>query len=139
MEVASASRFMPEHDVASVSDVVPMGAHSHRWTLGFKQSSLGHIARVVQRAVLDVSGRSLFSWQALVPSRFRVQVSQLTQERSSKFLPTALGIQRSASRRTPCVRLSPHTATAYQDLYPRFLSTDIGKDSQALAFGVNVL
>ena len=112
MEVASASRFMPEHDAASVSDVVPMGAHSHRWTLGLKQSSFGHIARVMQRAVLDASGRPLFSWHALVPSRVRGQVSQLTQERSSKFFPTALGIQRSASRRTPGVRVTPHPAQA---------------------------
>jgi hypothetical protein len=97
---------MPEHDAASVSDVVPMGAHSHRWTLGLKQSSFGPIARDMQRAVLDASGRPLFSWHALVPSRFRVQVSQLTQERSFKFFPTALGIQRSASRRTPSVLLS---------------------------------
>jgi hypothetical protein len=112
MEVASASRFMPEHDAASVSDVVPMGAHSHRWTLGLKQSSFGHIARVMQRAVLDASGRPLFSWHALVPSRVRGQVSQLTQERSSKFFPTALGIQRSASRRTPGVRVTSHPAQA---------------------------
>ena len=103
---------MPEHDAASVSDVVPMGAHSHRWTLGLKQSSFGHIARVMQRAVLDASGRPLFSWHALVPSRFRGQVSQLTQERSSKFFPTALGIQRSASRRTPGVRVTSHPAQA---------------------------
>jgi hypothetical protein len=122
MEVASAPRFMPEHGAASVAGVMPMGAHSHRWTLGFQQSRLGHIARVVQRTALDASGRPLFSWPALVPSRFRVQVSQLTQERPSQCLPTALGIQRSASRRTPGVPLSPHTATAYQDLYPRFLS-----------------
>ena len=28
----------------SVTGVVPTGAHIHRWRLGFKQSSLGHIA-----------------------------------------------------------------------------------------------
>ena len=44
------------------------------------------------------------------PSGFRLQVSQATQEPPSEFIPTASGIQRSASRRTPCVRLSPHTA-----------------------------
>jgi len=93
-----------------------MGAHFHHWRLGFKQSSLGRIARVSRHAALDASRRPPLPWHALVPSRFRVQVSQVTQERSSKFLLTASGMQRSASRRTPCMRLSPHTAP--QSPYP---------------------
>jgi hypothetical protein len=40
------------------------------------------------------------------PSGFRLQVSQATQEPPSEFIPTASGIQRSASRRTPCMRFS---------------------------------
>jgi hypothetical protein len=65
---------MSGHDAASVAGVIPMGAHFHRWRLGFKQSSLGHIARVLQRTAPDASSRPLRSWHALVPSRFRVQV-----------------------------------------------------------------
>jgi hypothetical protein len=101
---------MPGHDAASVSGVIPMSAHSHYWRLGFKQSSLGPIARVSRHVALDASRRPPLSWHALVPSRFRVQVSQVTQEHSSKFLPTASGIQRSASRRTPGMQLSLHPA-----------------------------
>jgi len=32
------------------------------------------------------------------------------------------------------VRLSPHTATAYEVIYPRFFSDDIGRDSHTLTF-----
>jgi hypothetical protein len=52
------------------------------------------------------------------------------------------GLERSVSPSPPLppyVRLSPHTATAYQDLYPHFLSTDIDEASHVLAFGVAVL
>ena len=40
-----------------VSGVIPMGAHFHRWRLGIRQFSFGHIARVLRRAGLDASGR----------------------------------------------------------------------------------
>ena len=126
-EVAPASRFMPGHDAASVSGVVPMGAHFHRWGLGFKQSSLGHIARVLRHPALDASRRPPLPWHALVPSRFRVQVSQATQEPPSEFLPTAPGIQRSASRRTPDVRVSGHpTQTS-----PRAAKNRVGVSNEA--------
>ena len=45
-EVARPHRFNARHEAASVTGVVPTGEHSHHWRLGFKQSSLGHIARV---------------------------------------------------------------------------------------------
>lgn len=45
-EVARPHRFKARHDAASVTGAVRTGAHSHHWRLGFKQSSLGHIARV---------------------------------------------------------------------------------------------
>jgi hypothetical protein len=50
------------------------------------------------------------------PSGFRFRVSQATQEPPSEFIPTAPGIQRSASRRTPdmrfsLIRLSPGQST----------------------------
>lgn len=76
------------------------GCLSHRWEFGFKQSSLSHIARVLRHPALDASRRTPLSEHAVVPSRFRVQVSPATQEPPSKFIPTASGIQRSASRRT---------------------------------------
>lgn len=101
---------MPGHDAAPVPGVIPEGAHSHRWRLDFKQSSLGHIARISRHPALDASRRPPLPWHALVPIRFPIQVSQATQEHSSEFLPTASGIRRSASRRTPDVRLSPHPA-----------------------------
>jgi hypothetical protein len=41
------------------------------------------------------------------PSGFRRWVSQAIQEPPSEFLPAAPGIQRSASRRTPCGRVVP--------------------------------
>ncbi len=110
LEVASASRVLPAHDAASVSDVIPRGAPSHHWTLGCTPSRLGHLARVLPPAALDASSRPLGAWPALVPSRCRVQLSQLTPERSSRFLPTALGLPRSASRRTPDVPVALHPA-----------------------------
>ena len=45
------------------------------------------------------------------PSGFRLRVSQATQEPPSEFIPTASGIQRSASRRTPCMRFSRRRLT----------------------------
>jgi hypothetical protein len=42
----------------------------------------------------------------------------MTQKHSSELLLTVSGIQHRVPRRT----LSPHTATAYQDIYLRFLS-----------------
>jgi hypothetical protein len=52
---------------------------------------------------------------------------------------THLTARLSISPLPPCMRLSPHTAIAYQDIYPRFLSADIGEDSHAFTFGISVL
>jgi hypothetical protein len=52
---------MPVHGVTSVSGVIPMDAHFHRWGLDFKQSSLGHITRVPQHHGSDASARLLLS------------------------------------------------------------------------------
>jgi hypothetical protein len=105
-EAAPAHGFTPGHDTAPVPGVIPEGAHIHHWRLGLKQSSLGHIARVLRHPALNASRRPPRSWHALVPFGFPVQVSQATQEHASEFLPTASGIRRSASRRTPCMRFS---------------------------------
>lgn len=48
----------------------------------------------------------------LSPYRFPVQVSQATQKPPFEFLPVAPGIQRSAARRTPDWRLSPHLGSS---------------------------
>jgi hypothetical protein len=109
-KVARPHRFTSGHDSASVTSVVPTGAHFHRWRLGFKQSSLGHIARVSRHPALDASRRPPLPWHALVPSRFRVQVNQATQKPPFEFLPAAPGIQRRASRRTPAVPISRQRA-----------------------------
>jgi hypothetical protein len=103
---------MPGHDTAPVPGVIPEGAHIHRWRLGLKQSSLGHIVRALRHPALDASRRPPLPWHALVPFWFPVQVSQATQEHSSEFLLTASGIRRSASRRTPSGHLSMHWAPA---------------------------
>jgi hypothetical protein len=76
------------------------GCLSRRWELGFQQSSLGRIVRVSRHPALDASRRTPLPEHAVVPSRFRAQVSPATQEPPSKFIPTASGTQRSASRRT---------------------------------------
>ncbi len=111
-EAAPAHGFMPGHDTAPVPGVIPEGAHIHHWRLGFKQSSLGHITRALRHPALDASRRPPLPWHALAPFRFPVQVSQATQEHSSEFLPTASGIRRSASRRTPDGHVSMHPAQA---------------------------
>jgi hypothetical protein len=103
---------MPGHGAAPVTDVIPAGAHFHHWRLGFKQSSLGHIVRVLRHPDLDASSRSPLPRHALVPDGFPLQVSRATHEPPSESIPAARGIQRSASRRTPDVRVSAHPAQA---------------------------
>jgi len=61
--------------------------------------------RILPGCAGDTS-RRFVAHHAIFPSRFPVQVSQATQEPPSEFLPTASGIQRSASRRTQGVPLS---------------------------------
>jgi hypothetical protein len=109
-EVVPTHGFTPGHGTAPVTDVIPAGAHFHHWRLGFKQSSLGHIVRALRHPGLDASSRSPLSRHALVPDGFPLQVSRATHEPPSESIPAARGIQRSASRRTPAVRLSPQRA-----------------------------
>src|SRR5215472_3238770 len=95
---------MPGHDTAPVPGVVPAGAHSHRWRLGFKQSSLGHIARASRHPVLDASRRPSLPWHALVPLRFPLQVNQATQEHLLRVPPNCVG--------DTTKRLTAHTGRA---------------------------
>jgi hypothetical protein len=63
------------------------------------QLSPYHAGLAAQR-ILDAWIRSPLFWHALVPVTFRIKVSQTTQEYSSEFLPTELGIRQSATWRT---------------------------------------
>ena len=134
---------MPGPDAAPVPGVIPAGAHIHHWRLGFKQSSLGHIARVLRHPALNASRRPPLSWHALVPFGFPIQVSQATQEHSSEFLPTESGIQRGASRRTPCMRFSrtrlkQASRAARADLLPRRLEDPLPQPPYVLLAGMPV-
>ena len=83
-----------------VSGVIPAGDRSHRWGLGFKQSSLGHIARVLQHPALNASRRPPLSRHATFPLSFHLEVGQVTHGPPSESIPAAPGIQQGASRRT---------------------------------------
>ena len=109
-EVAPTHGFTSGHGTAPVTGVIPAGAHFHHWRLGFKQSSLGHIVRVLRHPDLYASSRPPLPRHALVPFRFPLQVNRATHEPPSESVPTAQGIQRSASRRTPAVRVSTRRA-----------------------------
>jgi hypothetical protein len=85
---------------------VAVGVRFHLWRLGFKQSSLCHIARVLQVCTFSVFQCLPLFWRALFPSGFRLQVNQMTQKRSSKLLLSVTGIQHCVPRRT----LSAHPA-----------------------------
>jgi hypothetical protein len=115
VEVAPASGFMPTHGAASVSSVVPTDAHFHRWGLGFKQSSLGHITRVPRRVALDASRSPPRFRHALVPSRFRVQVSRQTQEPPSSSSPLRGD---TTKRLTAHTRRACHHATGSPRVHP---------------------
>ena len=67
---------IPRHSRVPVSDAIPAGAGDPDWRLGFKQSSLYPITRVLRRIVLGVFGRSPLSRHAVVPFIFRCQVSR---------------------------------------------------------------
>jgi len=75
----------------SVSGVIPKGACFHRWRLGIRQFSFGHIARVLRHTALDASRRPSLFWHALVPLSFRGWVSQLTQEPFLQVPPGCAG------------------------------------------------
>ena len=81
--------------------------HIHRRRLPFRQFSLGHITPVLRHPALDASRRPPLPWHALVPFGLPVQVSQVSQEHCSEFLPTASGAPdqaplRHAARRGSC-------------------------------------
>ena len=82
----------------------PVDEDLHRWRLGFRQFSFRHITRVPPSASLLASGhdRGLMAcFGSHCP--FRLRVSHRTQELSSKFLLTELGIRQGASWRTSFV------------------------------------
>src|SRR5260370_188216 len=74
-EAAPAHGFMPGPDAAPVPGVIPEGAHIHHWRLGFKQSSLGHITRVLRHPPLDASNPPPLSYHPLVPFTFPPRVA----------------------------------------------------------------
>lgn len=100
-----------------------MSIYIYRWGLGFKQSSLGLIARALRHLALDISELTPLPWHAVVPFGFLFQVSQAAQEQSSEFLPIKSGIQRSASRRTEIVDPAPR-AVLDRDVPPRNTGPD---------------
>lgn len=83
-----------------VPGVIPAGDRLHRWGLGFRQSSLGHIARVLRHPALDASRRPPLPWHAAFPLGFHLKVGQATHGPPSESIPAAPGIQQGASRRT---------------------------------------
>src|SRR6266540_3847340 len=88
---------MPTHGAAPVPGIFPAGARFHRAEIGLQAiQPLPYHAGPVTHP-FDAFPRPRLSWHAAVPSTFRFRVSHQTQERSSKFLPTALGIRQSAS------------------------------------------
>ena len=94
----------------------------HRWGLGFRQFSFRPITRVLQDGTFSVFQWLPLFWHALVPSGFRLQVNQMTQERSSEFLLTASGIQHRVPRRA----VSVHPALQTQDLHLQCFKPDQG-------------
>ena len=65
----------------------------HHWKLRFSQSRFHHIARVLHNTILNVFRSFMRSSHALVPFRFRVQVSEVAQKScSSKLLLSVRGI-----------------------------------------------
>ena len=62
------------------------------WTLGFKQFSLCHIARVSRHAALDAWARLPVSWHAIVPFTLRIQVSHQTHRHLLQSVPATRAI-----------------------------------------------
>jgi hypothetical protein len=71
-EVARSHRSCPDRSRSPVSSVIPAGAHSHHWRLGFKQSTLGHITRTSRHPAIDAFRQPPLHRHALVPFGFRV-------------------------------------------------------------------
>src|SRR5665811_2550132 len=90
---------MPEHGAASVTGVIPTGASLSPLGIGLQAiQPWPYRAGLAARRPGTPPRRPPLSRHAVVPFRFRIQVSRATQEPPSEFLPTASGIQRSASR-----------------------------------------
>jgi hypothetical protein len=94
-------------------DAVAAGVRLHRWGLGFRQYSFRPITRVLRDGTFSVFQWLPLFWHAIVPSGFRLQVNQMTQEHSSEFLLTEAGIQHRVPRHT----VFPHPALG-QELTP---------------------
>ena len=103
-------RFMPIQRMTSVSSVLPMGDPFHRSRLGFRQSSFTHSVRAIRRPCpTTLSDMSRFLSVLLFPLVFTARLAD-SSGTSPWFLLSLTGISRSASRRTPCGQLSPHSA-----------------------------
>jgi hypothetical protein len=61
------------------------------WGLGFRQSSLGHIARVLRHPALDASRPPPLSWHAAFPLGFRLKVGQGDPWTSFRIHPGCTG------------------------------------------------
>src|SRR6516162_7399905 len=81
-----------------VTDAVAASVRLHRWRLGFGQSSSRLITRVLRDGTFSVFQWLPLFWHAVVPSGFRFQVNQMTQEHSSELLLTESGIQHRVPR-----------------------------------------
>jgi hypothetical protein len=75
------------------------------WELGFRQFSFDHTVRISHHLLLAIFRAPMLFTQAFVPSAFRLQVSVMIQECSSKFFPTESGIPGRVTRRTQCTLL----------------------------------
>ncbi len=103
---------------AQVRDAVAAAVRLHRWGLGFRQYSFRPITRVLQNGTFSAFQCLPLFWHAVVPSGFRLQVNQMTQEHSSGFFLTASGIQHRVPRHT----VLPHTALRLMVSPPRGLT-----------------
>ena len=65
------------------------------WELGFKPSGLDHTVRILHHLLVHIFSAPMLFTHAPVPSAFRLEVSVMIQEYSSKFFPTVLGIHQS--------------------------------------------
>ena len=86
-----------------VRDVVSMGVVLLRLGIRLQAISFDHTVRISRHLLLNIFRTPTLFTHALVPSVFRLQVSVMIQESSSKFFPTELGIRepRPATHRPP--------------------------------------
>ena len=91
-----------------VGDVVSMRVMFLRLGMRLQAISFDHPVRISRHLLLNIFRTPTLFTHALVPSVFRLEVSVMIQESSSKFFPTGLGI------RQP--RPATHTATLTGDI-----------------------